>query len=36
LGVIALDEFKNSVSIVFKTGADQNKLTLRRLIFEKQ
>ena len=36
LGEIALDEFKNSISIVFKTGPDQNKLTLRRLIFEKQ
>jgi len=36
LGEIALDEFKNSISIVFKIRPDQNKFTLRRLIFEKQ
>jgi len=33
---ITVGEFKNSVSIVFKTTGDHNKLMLSRLIFEKQ
>ena len=33
---ITVGEFKNSISIVFKTTGDHNKLMLSRLIFEKQ
>jgi len=36
LGPITLGVFKNSLSIVFKTKNENNKLVLERLIFEKQ
>ena len=36
LGYINIREFKNSISIVFKTKGENNKLTLNRLIFEKE
>ena len=36
LGDISLGELKNSLTVVFKTNGDNNKLTLTRLIFEKK
>jgi Protein of unknown function (DUF2961) len=36
LGDIILGDFKNSISIAFKIKGDNNKLTLNRLIFEKE
>ena len=36
LGDLIIDDFKNSVSIAFKTKGNNNKLTLNRLIFEKE
>ena len=36
LGNISLGELRNSLTIVFKTNGDNNKLTLTRLIFERK
>ena len=36
LGDLTLGDFKNTITIVFKTKGDNNKLILNRLVFEKQ